>query len=78
METDPGSAGIEFGDVTLIVATGYGRINVPFADRQITETPATQRDSPASFPSARTIVDIGGQDSKGIRDTKTAESSTSS
>ena len=30
-------AGIAFESLDFIVATGYGRINVPFADKQITE-----------------------------------------
>jgi activator of 2-hydroxyglutaryl-CoA dehydratase len=34
MEEALGRAGISFGDVTFVVATGYGRINVPFADRR--------------------------------------------
>jgi (R)-2-hydroxyacyl-CoA dehydratese activating ATPase len=60
-------AGIAFSDVTYIVATGYGRINVPFADRQVTEITCHARGLSSLLPSARTVVDIGGQDSKGIR-----------
>jgi (R)-2-hydroxyacyl-CoA dehydratese activating ATPase len=51
----------------FIVATGYGRINVPFADKQITEITCHARGVHALFPSARTVIDIGGQDSKGIK-----------
>jgi len=60
-------AGIAFNDLTYIVATGYGRINVPFADRQVTEITCHAKGLSSILPSARTIVDIGGQDSKGIR-----------
>jgi len=60
-------AGIAFSDVTFVVATGYGRINVPFADRQITEITCHAKGLSHLLPSARTVVDIGGQDSKGIR-----------
>jgi (R)-2-hydroxyacyl-CoA dehydratese activating ATPase len=60
-------AGIPFGEVTYVVATGYGRINVPFADRQVTEITCHAKGLASLLPSARTIVDIGGQDSKGIR-----------
>ncbi len=60
-------AGIAIGDVTYIVATGYGRINVPFADRQVTEITCHAKGLSRLLPSARTVVDIGGQDSKGIR-----------
>ena len=67
MEEALGLAGIALGDVTCIIATGYGRINVPFADRQITEITCHAKGLSSLFPSARTVVDIGGQDCKGIR-----------
>lgn len=67
MEKALDKAGIAFGDVAFIVATGYGRINVPFADKQITEITCHARGLASLLPSARTVVDIGGQDSKGIR-----------
>jgi predicted CoA-substrate-specific enzyme activase len=59
--------GLPFASITYVVATGYGRINVPFADRQITEIACHARGVASIFPEARTIIDIGGQDSKGIR-----------
>jgi predicted CoA-substrate-specific enzyme activase len=58
---------INFNNLDFIVATGYGRINVPFADKQITEITCHARGIRALFPSARIIIDIGGQDSKGIK-----------
>jgi predicted CoA-substrate-specific enzyme activase len=67
MEQALDQAGIPFSDVTYIVATGYGRINVPFADRQVTEITCHAKGLSSLLPSARTVVDIGGQDSKGIR-----------
>ena len=67
MERALQEAGIAFGDVTFIVATGYGRINVPFADKQVTEITCHAKGLASLLPSARTVVDIGGQDSKGIR-----------
>jgi predicted CoA-substrate-specific enzyme activase len=60
-------AGIAIGGVTYIVATGYGRINVPFADKQVTEITCHAKGLSSLLPSARTVIDIGGQDSKGIR-----------
>jgi predicted CoA-substrate-specific enzyme activase len=60
-------AGLSFEQIDFIVATGYGRINVPFADKQITEITCHARSIRALFPSVRTIIDIGGQDSKGIK-----------
>ncbi len=54
-------------DISYIVATGYGRINVPFADKQVTEITCHMRGINWLFPSVKTIIDIGGQDSKGIK-----------
>ncbi|MBI5585369.1 MAG: 2-hydroxyglutaryl-CoA dehydratase [Deltaproteobacteria bacterium] len=59
--------GLVLEALDFIVATGYGRINVPFADKQITEITCHARGIHALFPSARTVIDIGGQDSKGIK-----------
>jgi len=67
MEQALQEAGIQFNCITYIVATGYGRINVPFADKQVTEITCHAKGISSALPSARTIVDIGGQDSKGIR-----------
>lgn len=60
-------AGLRFEDLAYIVATGYGRINVPFADRQVTEITCHARGIYYLLPTVKTIVDIGGQDSKGIK-----------
>jgi predicted CoA-substrate-specific enzyme activase len=54
-------------NISYIVATGYGRINVPFADKQVTEITCHMRGINRLFPSVKTIIDIGGQDSKGIK-----------
>lgn len=51
------------GDVQKIVATGYGRVSFS-ADEVISEITAHARGSYSLFPQARTIIDIGGQDSK--------------
>jgi predicted CoA-substrate-specific enzyme activase len=59
-------AGLAFADLSLVVATGYGRINVPFADRQITEISCHARGISHLLPAASTVIDIGGQDSKAI------------
>jgi len=67
MEKALQQAGIAFEDLTYVVATGYGRINVPFADRQVTEITCHAKGVASIFPSARTVIDIGGQDAKGIK-----------
>jgi len=57
-------AGLQINDISYIVATGYGRLNVPFADRQITELSCHARGVSSLFPNVRTAIDIGGQDAK--------------
>jgi predicted CoA-substrate-specific enzyme activase len=47
-----------------IVATGYGRVAVEFADRQVTEISCYARGIHYLFPQVQTVIDIGGQDSK--------------
>lgn len=58
---------LPFDDISYVIATGYGRINVPFADKQITEISCHAKGAAFFFPDAKTIIDIGGQDSKGIK-----------
>ena len=52
--------------LSAIVATGYGRNNIPFATRTKTEITCHARGAHALNPAVRTIIDIGGQDSKVI------------
>jgi predicted CoA-substrate-specific enzyme activase len=47
-----------------IVATGYGRVAVAFADRQVTEISCYARGIHHLYPQVQTVIDIGGQDSK--------------
>lgn len=58
---------LSFDEMDYIVATGYGRANVPFADRQITELTCHARGVASFFPTVRTAIDIGGQDAKGLK-----------
>ena len=67
MDEAIGRIGLSFEALDFIVATGYGRMNVPFADKQITEITCHARGIRAIFPTVRIIIDIGGQDSKGIK-----------
>lgn len=61
------SAKLEEWDVAYVVGTGYGRYKVLFGDTQITEISCHARGANFLFPNTRTILDIGGQDTKGIR-----------
>ncbi len=58
------AAGLESGQLDIVVGTGYGRRNIPFASRQITEISCHARGVVACFPEVRMLIDIGGQDSK--------------
>jgi len=58
---------IKEGDFQYVVGTGYGRVNIPMSNKAITEIACHARG--ANFmggPSIRTILDMGGQDLKGI------------
>lgn len=48
------------------VATGYGRISVPYADKVVTEITCHGKGAQFLFEEDGTVVDIGGQDTKGI------------
>jgi len=60
-------ASLQLKDISYIVATGYGRLNVPFADDQITELSCHARGVSSIFPNVRTAIDIGGQDAKCLK-----------
>jgi len=59
--------GVSLKEVKYTVATGYGRILVPFANENISEISCHARGVNHCFPSVRTILDMGGQDCKAIR-----------
>jgi len=60
-------AGLEPSQIGRVVSTGYGRERVSFAHDKITEITCHGRGALHLFPEARTVIDIGGQDSKAIR-----------
>ncbi len=60
--------GMKLEDIHYVVGTGYGRVNVPFAKKAITEIACHARG--ANFiwgPTVRTVLDMGGQDCKAIK-----------
>jgi len=59
-------AGISREDISTIVTTGYGRDLVKFGNRSITEITCHAAGAHHLRPEIRTIVDVGGQDSKVI------------
>ena len=60
-------AGLERNDIDALVTTGYGRTAIEQGDKSITEITCHARGAHYLDPEVRTVIDIGGQDSKVIR-----------
>lgn len=60
------AADLSITDMDFIVATGYGRRRFTFANKSITEISCHAKGAHYLFPEVRTVIDIGGQDSKVI------------
>jgi predicted CoA-substrate-specific enzyme activase len=63
-------AGLGRADVSHIIGTGYGRISLDYSDisyNVVTEISCHAMGAHALVPETRTIIDIGGQDSKAIK-----------
>jgi len=58
---------LSLADIQWIVATGYGRVIVDFANETVTELSCHARGANWLLPSVRTVLDMGGQDCKSIR-----------
>ena len=58
--------GVALEEIDYIVATGYGRVLVPFANENVSEISCHARGINWYFPTVRTILDMGGQDNKAI------------
>ncbi|MCW4010490.1 MAG: benzoyl-CoA reductase, bzd-type, subunit Q [Candidatus Bathyarchaeota archaeon] len=59
--------GLQLDDIKYTVGTGYGRVNVPMANKAITEIACHAKGANYIWgPSVRTILDVGGQDIKAI------------
>lgn len=59
--------GIREEEVDYVVGTGYGRYRVTFGNTQVTEISCHARGASHMFPGTRTVLDMGGQDTKAIR-----------
>lgn len=60
-------ADISEQEVDYVIGTGYGRYKVTFGDKQVTEISCHGRGAVHMFPGTKTVIDMGGQDSKAIR-----------
>jgi bzd-type benzoyl-CoA reductase Q subunit len=64
--------GMKASDLKYIIGTGYGRVNVPMANKAITEIACHAKGANYIWgPSVRTVLDVGGQDIKAIRSDET-------
>jgi len=64
---------IDEEEVDYVVGTGYGRYRVTFGNTQVTEISCHGRGAVHLFPNTRTVVDMGGQDTKAISVTADGE-----
>jgi predicted CoA-substrate-specific enzyme activase len=62
-----GAGDLREEEVEYVVGTGYGRYKVTFGNTQVTEISCHGRGAVHMFPATRTVVDMGGQDTKAIR-----------
>ena len=60
-------------EVEYVIGTGYGRYRVTFGNTQVTEISCHARGAVHMFPDTRTVLDMGGQDTKAIRISNTGE-----
>ncbi len=67
------SSDIQVEEVEYVIGTGYGRYRVTFGNTQVTEISCHGRGAVHMFPDTRTVVDMGGQDTKAIRVSDTGE-----
>jgi len=61
------NARIDRNDVKFVVGTGYGRYKIEAGDTQVTEISCHARGAQMLFPNTRTVIDMGGQDTKAIK-----------
>lgn len=62
-----GGSDLKLEDINYIIGTGYGRVNIPFANRSITEISCHAIGANFMYgPTIKTLLDMGGQDCKAI------------
>jgi predicted CoA-substrate-specific enzyme activase len=59
-------AGLYSGDIDCSVSTGWGRKRVPFASLAMSDLPCLARGAQWLIPSTRTVIDVGGQNSRAL------------
>jgi predicted CoA-substrate-specific enzyme activase len=66
-------SGLDEREIEYVVGTGYGRYRVTFGNTQVTEISCHGRGAVHMFPNSKTVLDMGGQDTKAIRVGPTGE-----
>lgn len=67
LDTLVANAQVAREDVKFVVGTGYGRYKIEAGDTQVTEISCHARGAQTLFPNTRTVIDMGGQDTKAIK-----------
>jgi len=60
-------AGLKREDIKKIIATGFGKISAPFADDEVTQVIAAGRGAYYVKPTARTVIEVGAEESRAIQ-----------
>ncbi len=60
-------SGLSLEDMSYIMATGYGRNTIEFANASMSELSAHAKGASFLFPGVKTVIDIGGQDAKALK-----------
>lgn len=67
MDAALAEVGISIDEITFSCSTGYGRHLLSWTDIQMSELSCHAKGASMLFPSAHTVIDIGGQDAKVLR-----------
>ncbi len=60
-------SGVSREGIGFVVGTGYGRYKIEAGDTRVTEISCHARGAQMLFPATRTVIDMGGQDTKAIK-----------
>lgn len=58
---------LNWGNISFVVATGYGRNTYQRADDQVSELSCHAKGAAFLYPNVKTVIDIGGQDAKALK-----------
>jgi predicted CoA-substrate-specific enzyme activase len=67
LEAIMAESGATRDEIRYVVGTGYGRYKIEAGDAQVTEISCHARGAQMIFPGTRTVIDMGGQDTKAIK-----------